>query len=217
MIEFIHVYKYYKKEWPVLEEINLKIERGEFVFLTGKSGAGESTLLYHIYMKEFPSSGYVIVDKMNSMAIRKKDIPVLRRKVGMIFQEFYLLNDRNVFENIALPLKLAGFSKNEIRKRTLKILAYTGLSHKMSEIPTFLSSGEKQRICIARALVNDPIVLLADEPTGNLDSENSNDVFQLLKNINVLGTAVIMATHNINLIEDMQYRRINLEHGRITP
>jgi cell division transport system ATP-binding protein len=217
MIEFIHVHKYYKKNWPVLEEINLRIERGEFVFLTGKSGAGKSTLLYHIYMKEFPSTGQVLVDNLNSMTIKRKDISVLRRKVGMIFQEFYLLNDRNVYENIALPLKLGGFAKPDIKKRTLKMLAYTGLSHKMNEMPAYLSSGEKQRTCIARALVNDPIVLLADEPMGNLDKENSSDILALLKNINAQGTAVIMATHDMGLIQNLLYRRIHLDNGRIAP
>ena len=216
MIEFLNVFKYYKKHWPVLEDINLRIENGEFVFLTGPSGAGKTTILHHIYMKELPTSGQVIVDGMNSMNVKKRDIPVLRRKVGMVFQEALLLHDRNVFENVALPLRLSGFSAAGIKKRTLKILAYTGLSHKTNEMPLYISSGEKQRICIARALVNDPIVLLADEPMGNLDAQNADEVFGLLRNINAQGTAVVMATHQLGFIEKRSFRRIHVEHGRIT-
>jgi cell division transport system ATP-binding protein len=215
MIEFLNVFKYYKKHWPVLEDVNLKIESGEFVFLTGPSGAGKTTILHHIYMKELPTSGQVIVDGTNSMNIRKRDIPVLRRKVGMVFQEALLLHDRNVFENVALPLRLSGFSAADIKKRTLKILAYTGLSHKMNEMTRYLSSGEKQRICIARALVNDPIVLLADEPTGNLDAQNADEVFGVLRNINAQGTAVVMATHQLSFIEKKPFRRIHIVQGRI--
>ncbi len=215
MIEFIHVTKYFKKNWPILDDVNLSIDRGEFVCLSGKSGSGKTTLLYHIYMKEIPSSGQVIVDNFNSQKLNKNDIPVLRRKVGMIFQEFYLLNDRSVFENIALPLRLNGFSESEIKKRGFKALSYTGLSHKMNELPPYLSSGEKQRICIARALVNEPIVLLADEPTGNLDSDNAEDIMQLLKNIHTQGTAVIVATHKTDFAGLIPCRTINISGGRI--
>jgi cell division transport system ATP-binding protein len=215
MIEFIHVTKYFKKNWPVLEDVNLTIRRGEFTCLLGKSGSGKTILLYHIYMKELPSSGQVIVDGLSSQNIRKRDIPALRRKVGMIFQEFYLLNDRSVFENIALPLRLSGLSRGEIKKRAFKALAYAGLSHKMNELPPYLSSGEKQRICIARALVNEPIVLLADEPTGNLDSENAEDILRLLKSIHAQGTAVVVATHKTEFTEKVPCRTIRLETGRI--
>jgi len=215
MIEFIHVTKYFKKNWPILEDINLTIQRGEFVCFSGKSGSGKTTLLYHIYMKELPTSGQVIVDNVNSQTLKKRDIPALRRKVGMIFQEFYLLNDRNVFENIALPLRLCGLSQSEIKKRAFKALAYAGLSHKMNELPPYLSSGEKQRICIARALVNEPLVLLADEPTGNLDAENAEDILRLLKNIHAQGTAVVVATHKAQFAEMVPCRTIQLVGGRI--
>jgi cell division transport system ATP-binding protein len=216
MIEFIHVTKFFNKNWPVLEDINLSISRGEFVCLLGKSGSGKTTLLYHIYMKECPTSGQVIVDNLSSQTVKKGDIPVLRRKVGMIFQEFYLLNDRNVFENIALPLRLGGFSQSEIKKRAFKALSYAGLSHKMNELPPTLSSGEKQRICIARALVNEPLVLLADEPTGNLDAENADDILRLLSSINAQGTAVVVATHKTEFAEKVPgCRTIRIECGRI--
>lgn len=215
MIEFIHVTKYFKKNWPVLEDINLTIARGEFVCLLGNSGSGKTTLLYHIYMKELPSSGQVIVDELSSQNIRKKDIPLLRRKVGMIFQEFYLLNDRSVFENIALPLRLCGISQGEIKKRAFKALSYAGLSHKMNELPPYLSSGEKQRICIARALVNEPIVLLADEPTGNLDAENAEDIMRLLRNIHAQGTAVVVATHKTEFAGLVPCRTVRIAGGKI--
>lgn len=215
MVKLIQVSTFFKSNWPILKNINLHIKKGEFVFLTGKSGAGKTTILYHIYMKKFPNKGKILIDNFDSSKIKKRDIALLRRKVGMIFQEFYLLNDRNVFENIALPLRLRGVSSKDIQKRAIKILTYTGLSHMMNEYPTYLSSGEKQRICIARTLVNDPILILADEPTGNLDKENSEDIFKLLESINNRGTAVIMATHNMDLVEQKKYRRIHIENGTI--
>jgi len=216
LIQFVNVSKYYKKHWPVLEDINLSFEPGEFAMITGKSGAGKSTLLYHIYLKEMPTTGQVIVHDINTRSLRPRDIPKLRQKVGMIFQEFFLLHDRNVFENIALPLRIMGAPRGEIKIKALKILATTGLSHKMNEMPTYLSSGEKQRICIARAMVTDPMVLLADEPTGNLDSENAEEIFKLLRNVNRQGTAVIMATHNTSHFKNAPYRRIHIENGHLT-
>jgi cell division transport system ATP-binding protein len=215
MIEFIHVTKCYKRNWPVLEDINLKIDRGEYVCFFGKSGCGKTTLLYHIYMKELPTDGQVIVDDLSSLGLKSWQVPALRKKVGMIFQEFYLLNDRNVFENIALPLRLSGLAQGEIKKRAFKALAYAGLSHKINELPPYLSSGEKQRICIARALVNEPIVLLADEPTGNLDAENAEDIHRLLQSIHAQGTAVVVATHKADFAQRSPCRMIRLESGRV--
>ncbi|MFH0920069.1 MAG: ATP-binding cassette domain-containing protein [Fibrobacterota bacterium] len=215
MIEFLNVTKTYQANWPVLDGIRLTVGRGEFVFLTGRSGSGKTTLLYHIILKERPTEGKVIVDGVDSSLAEKRDVAALRRRIGMIFQEFYLLNDRSVFENIALPLRFASLSQSDVKKRAFKALAYTGLSHKMNETPRYLSSGEKQRICIARALVNDPIVLLADEPTGNLDAENAADILSLLRNIHLQGTAVILATHNAGLLAQLPARQVHLENGRI--
>jgi len=215
MIEFLNVTKAYKKNWPVLDNVNLTVGKGEFVCLTGRSGSGKTTLLYHVIMKERPTEGKVIVDHVDSSLAQKKDIPALRRRIGMIFQEFYLLNDRSVFENIALPLRFTALSQSDVKKRAFKALAYSGLSHKMNENPLYLSSGEKQRICIARALVNDPVVLLADEPTGNLDAENAADILTLLRNIHLQGTAVIVATHNPELMEGFSFRQVRLDNGRV--
>jgi len=216
MIEFYHVNKHYKPNWPVLQDVNLKIDKGEFVLITGKSGSGKSTLLHLIYMNEFPVSGQVVVDGVNSLTVRKREIPILRRRIGMIFQEFHLLYDRTVYDNIELPLLLTGCPRREIKKKALKVLAYAGLAHRMYEQPAFLSSGEKQRVCIARAIVNSPIVLLADEPMGSLDADNSADILTLLKNINAGGTAVILATHNPDWARRMPLRCITVDKGRIT-
>jgi cell division transport system ATP-binding protein len=216
MIEFLNVTKSYQNNWPVLDGIQCSVGRGEFVFLTGRSGSGKTTFLYHIIMKERPTEGKVIVDGVDSSLAQKKDIPALRQRIGVIFQEFYLLYDRSVFENIALPLRFSVHSQSDVKKRAFKALAYTGLSHKMNENPRFLSSGEKQRICIARALVNDPIVLLADEPTGNLDAENAADILTLLRSIHSQGTAVVLATHNRSLMEGLPYRHLHLENGRMS-
>jgi cell division transport system ATP-binding protein len=215
MIEFVQVSKYHNPSWPSLDNVSFRIEKGEFVVLTGKSGAGKTTLLYHMYMKERPTSGTVFVDTFESSTIKRGDIPELRRKVGMIFQEPHLLYDRDVFENIALPLRLTGVSETETRKKVFRSLAYVGLSQRMEEKPFCLSTGEKQRICIARALVCDPLVLLADEPTGNLDSETSAEIIKLLKSIHTQGTAVIIATHIPVISDDLPCRRLHMESGKL--
>ncbi|OGS33802.1 MAG: hypothetical protein A2293_12080 [Elusimicrobia bacterium RIFOXYB2_FULL_49_7] len=215
MIEFIHVCKTYKPEWPILQDINLRIDTGEFVVITGKSGSGKSTLLHLVYMEEFPTSGQVVVDGVNSHTVKRRRIPLLRRRLGMVFQEFHLLSDRTVYENVELPLLLAGCPRGEIKKRILKVLSYTGMAHRMHERPPSLSSGEKQRVCIARAIVNDPIALLADEPTGNLDPDHSDEILQLLRNIHRSGKAVVIATHHPELLKRLSGRRICVEQGRI--
>jgi cell division transport system ATP-binding protein len=215
MIEFVNVSKYHNPGWPSLDNICLRIEKGEFVLLTGKSGSGKTTLLNHMYMKEKPTSGNVYVDTFDSSSIKRTDIPLLRRKIGMIFQEPHLLFDRNVFENIALPLRLAGLTELDTRKKVFSSLSYVGLSHRMNDKPLRLSMGEKQRICIARSLVCDPLVLLADEPVGNLDSETAADILKLLRNIHVQGTAVIIATHMPSIADDLPCRRIHIESGKL--
>jgi len=213
MIEFSHVNKRFDEKFNALNDINLFIDKGEFVFLTGASGAGKTTLLKHIYMEELPSTGQVFVCGYESKYIRRNDIPKLRRKLGVVFQDFRLLYDRNAFENVAFAIRVTGVKERIIKRKVFEVLAQTGLSHKCSYMPTQLSGGEQQRLCFARAIVNDPMVLIADEPTGNLDIDISLEIFELLKTINSWGTTVIMATHDIQLIEKYHYRQIMLDHG----
>lgn len=197
-----------------LESIDLEIRNGEFVFLVGPTGAGKSTVLKLIYMEEFPTEGYVIVDKYNSLDIRKRDIPYLRRKLGIIFQDFKLLEDRDVFENVAFSLKVTGARKKDVKKRTLRALAEVGLSHKSRKMPHELSGGEQQRVAIARAIVNEPFILLADEPTGNLDPKTSIEIMHILEKVHARGTAVLMATHNYQLVNSTAKRIVSIKNGR---
>jgi cell division transport system ATP-binding protein len=214
MIEFSHVNKLYDDQIDALKDINLFIDKAEFVFLTGASGAGKTTLLKHIYMEEFPTTGQVFVGKHNSKYINKKrDVPQLRRELGIVFQDFRLLLDRNVFENIAFAIRVTGVPERIVKRKVFEVLAKTGLSHKCSHMPNQLSGGEQQRVCIARAMVNNPTVLLADEPTGNLDIDISQEIFNLLKEINSWGTTVIMATHDLHFVEKYHYRRLILDRG----
>ncbi len=213
MIEFLHVNKNYGGHFNTLSDINLFIDKGEFVFLTGASGAGKTTLLKHIYMEERPTTGQVFVCGCNSKEARRRDIPKLRRKLGIVFQDFRLLHDRNVFENVAFAMRVTGTKERIIKRKVFEVLAQTGLSHKCAYMPNHLSGGEQQRLCISRAIVNDPLVLLADEPTGNLDINVSIEIFDLLKKINNWGTTVIMATHDLHFIQRHHYRCITLERG----
>jgi len=214
MIEFFNV-AVQTQNRLLLEQITLKIHKGEFIYLIGKTGAGKTTLLRLIYMDLFPSQGNVIVDKYSSSSVRKNQIPFLRRKVGVVFQDFKLLSDRNVYDNISFALQVIGMKKREIRSRVLSVLTQVGLNHKRYHMPELLSGGEKQRVGIARALVNEPFILLADEPTGNLDPDASRDILELLEKINQGGTAVCMATHNYDLIRLAPHRTVLLENGRI--
>lgn len=197
-----------------LNNINLDVNPGEFVYLVGVSGAGKSTVLKLIYMDILPQRGHVIIDKFSSLNIKKRQIPYLRRKLGIIFQDFKLLNDRNVFDNVAFALEVTGTKTKDIKKRVLRVLAEVGLNHKRNQMPLQLSGGEQQRVSIARALVNDPIILLADEPTGNLDSKATTDIIKLLEKINVRGTAVLMATHNEKLYKNTNKRIVEIEKGK---
>lgn len=213
MIEFSHVNKRFDGQFAALNDVNLFIDKGEFVFLTGASGAGKTTLLKHIYMEELPTTGQVFVCGYESKYLRRRDIPALRRKLGIVFQDFRLLYDRNVFDNVAFAIRVTGTRERIVKRKVFEVLAQTGLSHKCSHMPNQLSGGEQQRVCIARAMVNDPLVLLADEPTGNLDIDISMEIFALLKTINNWGTTVIMATHDLQLIEKYHYRRLMLDRG----
>lgn len=199
----------------VLDGISLTMNKGDFVYLIGKTGAGKTTLLRLIYMDIFPERGNVIVGRYSSSNIQKKEIPYLRRKVGVIFQDFKLLPDRNVFDNVAFALQVIGISQQTIKSRVLSVLTRVGLHHKRYQMPRNLSGGEQQRVAIARALVNEPFILLADEPTGNLDPAASTEILSLLENINRSGTAVMMATHNYGLIKQFPHRTLTMENGKI--
>jgi cell division transport system ATP-binding protein len=215
MIRFLHVTKNYGGRTDALCDLSVFIDKAEFVFLTGASGAGKTTMLKHVYMEELPTRGQVLIGSYDSKYMRRKDIPYLRRKLGIVFQDFRLLSDRDVFENVAFAMRVTGAGERSIKRKVFEVLALTGLSHKSSSMPNELSGGEQQRVCIARAIVNDPEILLADEPTGNLDIEVSQEILSLFRKIHSWGTTVIMATHDRNLIERHHYREICLSAGKI--
>lgn len=198
-----------------LHDINLQIANGEFVFLVGPSGAGKSTLLRLIYMDDFPTSGQVVVGPHVSTRMKRSTIPYLRRSVGIVFQDFRLLENRTVFENVALAMKVMGTGMGEIKRQVTDILTRVGLYHKRYDYPPSLSGGEQQRVAIARAVANRPSLLLADEPTGNLDPVVTRTILELLFKINAAGTAVLMATHDFDLVRSFGQRIIYLEEGRI--
>jgi len=221
MIHFQHVSKSFDG-YRALDDVTLKINKGEFVFLTGSSGAGKTTLLKHIYMQERPDAkgGQVLIsygakDVYDSKHSTATEVQVYRRKLGIIFQDFKLLTDRTVFDNIAFTLRITGYPKHKIKERVFEVMSYLGISHRRSAFPLALSGGEQQRVAIARAMVHNPSVVVADEPTGNLDPENAQQVFEILKDINAQGTTIIMATHNPGLYEYSTFRRIILDKGRI--
>ncbi len=214
MIHFYNVNLRYGRGAGVAD-LNFSIQKGEFACIIGPSGAGKSTILKLIYMDEFPTSGKVVIEQYDSSMIQDKDIPYLRRKVGMIFQDFQLLHDRSVYDNVALALRVMGARRDLIKQKVLRALNSVGLGHRVQYNPLELSGGEQQRVSIARAIVKDPIVLLADEPTGNLDPVVAHEILVLLQRINERGTAVVMATHNYNLIQDTPFRRIRIESGNL--
>jgi cell division transport system ATP-binding protein len=214
IISLYHVTKSYGQR-TALHDVNLHIANGEFVFLVGPSGAGKSTLMRLVYMEELPTEGEVTVAGFVSSRIKRRQIPLLRRKVGLIFQDFKLLEDRNVYDNVAFPLYVTGANSSYIKKTALDILSRVGLYGNRNNFPRELSGGEQQRVAIARALVNSPHVLLADEPTGNLDPEVASEILKLMFKINVAGTAVIMATHDHEMVRRYGQRIVHLEHGEI--
>jgi cell division transport system ATP-binding protein len=201
---------------PVLENLNLYVKTGEFVSLVGETGVGKTTLLRLIYFDLIPDKGTVSVGPYTSATIRKRDIPKLRRTLGIVFQDYKLLDDRSVYDNVAFALEVTGATRAELGKKVLRVLADVGLSHKRSNMPHELSGGEQQRVVIARALVNEPLAILADEPTGNLDPATSQDILQLLKMINSKGTAVLMASHNYELIKKSGGRTVQLKDGKVS-
>ncbi len=215
MIEIHHLYKQYGNEVYVLEDINLMIDRGEFVFIVGPSGAGKSTLLKLLLRELLPTRGLIKVFGRDLARLRKREIPYLRRNIGMVFQDFRLLEDRNVFENVAFSLRVIGVPTREINKRVPLVLDLVGLKGKALKNPGELSGGEQQRVCVARAIVNRPAVVLADEPTGNLDPATSMEIMKLFHDINIRGTTVVVATHAKELVDYFQKRVVVLEDNRV--
>lgn len=215
MIQFKSVYKVYEDEFAALHDVNLEVKDGEFLSIVGPAGAGKSTILKILTRELLPTKGKVILDDINIANLSDSDIPLLRRKVGTIFQDFKLLSNRSAFENVAFALEVAGADEKEIADDVPKVLGIVGLTEKAKRFPHQLSGGEKQRLAIGRALIHRPRILLADEPTGNLDLVNSYDVLKLLMKINELGTTVILVTHNKDIVNAVGRRVITMENGKI--
>lgn len=215
IIEMQNVSKKYTNGATALNDISLSIEPGEFVYVVGHSGAGKSSLLKLIYREEVATTGKVIVDGQDLMAIKNKKVPYFRRKVGTVFQDFKLLPQKTVYENVAYAMQIIGKKPKEIKRRVNEVLDLVGLLHKSNVFPRHLSGGEQQRVAIARAIVNTPTVLVADEPTGNLDPENSWEIMKLLEQINMQGTTIIMGTHNSGIVNTIKHRVLTMESGEI--
>jgi len=216
MIQLFHVTKEYPGEPPSLSDVTLDVEKGEFVFLTGPSGAGKSTLLKLVFCAEAPTSGQLLLFGKNVARIGAAEVPWVRRHIGVVFQDFKLLPGRTVGENVALPLEVRALPDRDIRKRVKGLLRSVGLEHRADKFPPSLSGGEQQRVAVARALAADPALLLADEPTGNLDPERTLEVMELLAAANARGTTVLIATHDRSLLERYKRRVVVLERGRLT-
>jgi cell division transport system ATP-binding protein len=215
VIQLSNVTKEYPRTGVAIDDLTVHLAKGEFAFLTGPSGSGKSTLLRMVYMEERPTRGEVRVSGVNSQGVSRTEIAKLRRRLGIVFQDFRLLEDRTAHANVAFALEVTGAPRESIPPKVSRLLQQVGLAAKASAFPRELSGGEQQRVAIARALVNDPFILIADEPTGNLDDRATRGVFQLLREINAAGTAVLMATHDIDLIRRSDYRTLEMNHGRL--
>jgi cell division transport system ATP-binding protein len=217
MIQIFNVSKTYAGEVRVeaLKEVNLHIRKGDFTFLVGPSGAGKSTLTRLLIREELPSKGQILVDGRSLIRMKQREIPYYRRKIGFIFQDFRLLMERTVYENVAFAMEAIELPRNEVKERVPAVLEMVGLKDKLNSYPHQLSGGQQQRVCIARAIINNPFIIIADEPTGNLDPETSWDVMNILSTINKRGTTVIVATHDRDIVNQMRKRVIALEAGRI--
>ena len=215
MIRLYHVFKNYGSGPDAISDLNLQVAKGEFVFITGPSGAGKTTLLKLMYLSERANRGQVLMNGVNLSTLSKRKIPHLRRAVGVVFQDFKLLNSLSIMNNVAFPLEVLGMPAREIKKRVMRVLKFVGLEEKVGARPMELSGGEQQRVAIARAVVNEPPILLADEPTGNLDSELTLDIIKLLDYIHKRGATIIMATHNKDIVERFHKRVVSLVRGRI--
>jgi len=215
VIEFINVSKTYDNGTQALKDVNIKINDGEFVFIVGASGAGKSTFLKIIMREQVPNKGTVMINGYNLNKMKKKQIPLFRRTLGIVFQDFRLINTMTVYDNVAFAMRVIGAKEKEIRKRVPYILSLVGLSSKARHLPTQLSGGEQQRVALARALVNNAGLIIADEPTGNVDPEMSYEIVDLLNHINANGTTVVMVTHEHNLVRHFHHRVITIDQGAV--
>ncbi len=215
MIELTNVSKSYPSGIDALYNLSLHIGKEEFVFLVGPSGAGKTTLLKLLYREDLPTAGKVVVDRVNVVELDPGQVPFLRRNIGVVFQDFKLLPRRTVYENVAFALRVTGAPRSTIRRKAMQALELVGMLRRVNAFPDELSGGEKQRVCIARAIVNNPPILLADEPTGNLDPSTSWDILQLLDKVNKRNTTVLIATHNKSIVDEMKRRVVELEGGRL--
>ena len=215
MIEFNNVSKIYNNNVKALSDVSVKINSGDFVFLVGPSGSGKSTFIKMLLKEIEPTMGNITVADRNLSEIKRNQVPYYRRKIGMVFQDFRLIPTLNVYENVAFAMRVVEASQKEIRKRVPMVLSLVGLSHKYKMFPNELSGGEQQRVSLARAIVNNPAVLIADEPTGNLDPETANEIMGLLEDINRAGTTILMATHAKDIVDNMQKRVIAIDKGTI--
>jgi cell division transport system ATP-binding protein len=216
VIRFETVFKRYPGGRDALAGVDLALDKGEMAFLTGRSGAGKSTLLKLVGLLERPTRGQVVVNGRNTRGIRRRQVPAFRRQIGMVFQDHKLLNDRSVFDNVALPLIIAGQNRRDTGKRVRAALDQVGLLQTEKALPVTLSSGEQQRVGIARAVVTKPSLLIADEPTGNLDPGLSLEIMRLFERFNEVGVTVLVASHDLHLISQLGHRRIELDEGRLT-
>lgn len=215
MIEMVNVSKVYKNGVTAVNKLSVKIEQGEFVYIVGPCGAGKSTFIKMLYREEKASEGSIKIGKFDLMKIKEREVPMLRRYVGVVFQDFKLLPKLTVYENIAYAMEVVEKTPKQIEKRVFEVLDLVKLKHKARMFPTELSGGEQQRIAIARAIVNMPGILIADEPTGNLDPDTSLEIMDILDEINSQGTTILMATHNSQIVNDIKHRVLAVENGRI--
>lgn len=215
MIEMQDVSKKYPNGIIAVNGMNILINQGEFVYVVGPSGAGKTTFIKMMYREERPTSGKIIVNGVDLLKLKNKDVPYLRRNIGVVFQDFKLLPTLTVFENVAFAMEVIEQTPKEIKRRVMEVLALVGLKHKVRMLPSELSGGEQQRVSIARSIVNKPKVVIADEPTGNLDPETSWEIMNLLEEINAQGTTVIMATHNREIVNTIKHRVVAIENGII--
>ncbi len=215
MIQLYNVTKKYSSESVALKDLTLRIAKGDFVYITGASGAGKTTLLRMLYAAEKPTRGQILIDRKNITRIRSAQIPYLRRKIGVVFQDFKLLQSRTVYENVAFALEAQGKKRYEVSKKVYQALKEVGLEHRLQRKPLELSGGEQQRIAVARALVVDPLILLADEPSGNLDQDVTLEIMELFKRANARGTTVLLATHDHSLNQRFPRRVITLDNGQL--